>query len=293
MTNDRAWVLLKSGRRLDLLNPHPHSWTDEDLATGLARTYRWGGHSKWELPLSVAQHSLTVLHIRMLLAGRTLTAAERLRELAHDMDEGLLGFDAITPLKPHLGDGYASVVKRLRVAIRSRYDLRRWDQEGYKEHKYADRLAAASEAHQVVGWSAADIRSSLGITLAPLDVDPVPVPPGMQPWEPWPPKLAAQLFLDQLEELQRPTENQSPNLRSIVDRVRPSVDALIQTELKNDMPALVRHVVRANVRVSVDHLRHGSRLLETVIQEKGLAVVGAEYSLETGAVEFFDTAGAD
>lgn len=203
MTNERAWVLLKSGRRLDLLNPHPHSWTDEDLATGLARTYRWGGHSKWELPLSVAQHSLTVLHIRMLLAGRMLTAAERLRELAHDMDEGLLGFDAITPLKPHLGDGYASVVKRLRAAIRSRYDLRRWDHEGYKEHKYADRLAAASEAHHVVGWSAADIRSSLGITLAPLDVDPVPVPPGMQPWEPWPPKLAAQLFLDRLEELQR------------------------------------------------------------------------------------------
>ena len=96
-----------------------------------------------------------------------------------------------------------------------------------------------------------------------------------------------------LEELQQPTENQSPNLRSIVDRVRPSVDALMQTELKNDMPALVRHVVRANVRVSVDHLRHGSQLLESVIQEKGLAVVGAEYSLETGTVEFFDTAGAD
>lgn len=70
MSHNRAWVLLKSGRRLDLLNPHPHSWTNEDLATGLARTYRWGGHSKWELPLSVAQHSLTVLHIRMLQAAR-------------------------------------------------------------------------------------------------------------------------------------------------------------------------------------------------------------------------------
>ncbi len=62
---DRAWVLLKSGKRLDLLNPHPMAWDDEDLATGLARTYRWGGHSKWELPLSVAQHSLTVLLLRM------------------------------------------------------------------------------------------------------------------------------------------------------------------------------------------------------------------------------------
>ncbi len=44
MTEDRAWVLLKSGRRLDLLNPHPHAWNDDDIATGLARTYRWGGH---------------------------------------------------------------------------------------------------------------------------------------------------------------------------------------------------------------------------------------------------------
>ena len=84
---DRAWVLLKSGRRLDLLNLDPYGWTDEDLATGLARTYRWGGHSKWELPLSVAQHSLTVLCIRQMLASRDLTPTEQLRELAHDMDE--------------------------------------------------------------------------------------------------------------------------------------------------------------------------------------------------------------
>ena len=72
---DRAWVLLKSGKRLDLLNPHPMAWDDEDLATGLARTYRWGGHSKWELPLSVAQHSLTVLLLRMRQAPVRLTAS--------------------------------------------------------------------------------------------------------------------------------------------------------------------------------------------------------------------------
>lgn len=103
---DRAWLLLKSGQKLDLLDPHPHAWTDEDISTGLARTYRWSGHSQWDLPLSVAQHSLTVQSIREQLAGRRLTAHERLRELAHDLDEGLLGYDAITPLKPHLGDGY-------------------------------------------------------------------------------------------------------------------------------------------------------------------------------------------
>ena len=54
----RAWVRMPSGKRLDLLNPTPFDWDDSDLALGLARTYRWGGHSAWPLPLSVAQHSI-------------------------------------------------------------------------------------------------------------------------------------------------------------------------------------------------------------------------------------------
>ena len=91
-----------------------------------------------------------------------------------------------------------------------------------------------------------------------------------------------------LEELRRPTENQSPNLRSIVDRVRPSVVNLLETELRRDLAALARQAIRANVRASVDHLQHGSALLEDLIQNEGLRVVGAEYALETGMVEFFD-----
>lgn len=91
-----------------------------------------------------------------------------------------------------------------------------------------------------------------------------------------------------IEELQRPKENQSINLRSIVDRVRPSVEGLLRTELKDDLHTLVGHAVRSNVRASVDHLRHGSALLENLIRHEGLLVVGAEYSLETGVVEFFD-----
>ena len=87
-----------------------------------------------------------------------------------------------------------------------------------------------------------------------------------------------------IEELQQPTENQSRNLRSIVDRVRPSVEALLGTE----HDALVQKAVRANIRASADHLRHGSQLLEQLIQDDGLLVVGAEYSLETGVVDFFD-----
>lgn len=91
-----------------------------------------------------------------------------------------------------------------------------------------------------------------------------------------------------LEELQRTTENQSRNLRSIVDRIRPSVEGLLETGLRHDPAALVRQAVRANIRLSADHLRHGSEILEQLIQTNGLLVVGAEYSLETGLVEFFD-----
>ena len=91
-----------------------------------------------------------------------------------------------------------------------------------------------------------------------------------------------------LEDLQRPTDNQSRNLRSIVDRVRPSVEALLSTELRHDPDALVRHAVRANVRVSASQLRYGSEVLNQLIERGGLLVVGAEYSLETGVVDFFD-----
>ena len=91
-----------------------------------------------------------------------------------------------------------------------------------------------------------------------------------------------------VEELQRPTDNQSRNLRSIVDRVRPSVETLLATELRDDPERLVELAVRANIRTSANHLRHGSEILESLIQTDGLMVVGAEYSLMTGVVEFFD-----
>ena len=91
-----------------------------------------------------------------------------------------------------------------------------------------------------------------------------------------------------IEELRRPTENQSRNLRSIVDRIRPAVAGLLQTYHGQDLDALLEQAVRANIRASVDHLRHGSEMLEQMIQREGLLVVGAEYSLETGVVDFFD-----
>jgi len=66
----RAWVLLPSGRRLNLLEPDPWAWTDRDLAIGVSRTYRWAGYSTWDLPLSVAQHSLTVLTLTMSIGAQ-------------------------------------------------------------------------------------------------------------------------------------------------------------------------------------------------------------------------------
>lgn len=96
-------------------------------------------------------------------------------------------------------------------------------------------------------------------------------------------------ILATIEELRRPTENQSRNLRSIVDRVRPSVESLLASGQDYACEELVRQAVRANIRASVDHLRHGSPVLEQVIQEEGLRVVGAEYSLETGVVDFFES----
>ena len=97
-------------------------------------------------------------------------------------------------------------------------------------------------------------------------------------------------ILATLEEMRAPTGNQSRNLQSIVDRVRPSVEGVFAGKVGPDSDALVQQAVRANIRASVDHLRHGSRVLEELIQDRGLLVVGAEYALETGVVDFFDLA---
>jgi carbonic anhydrase len=91
-----------------------------------------------------------------------------------------------------------------------------------------------------------------------------------------------------LEELGRPSKDQSQNLRSIVDRIRPSIEILMGTEIGEDREELVHQATRANIRMSANHLRHGSQILEQLIQTNGLLVVGAEYSLETGVVDFFD-----
>jgi carbonic anhydrase len=91
-----------------------------------------------------------------------------------------------------------------------------------------------------------------------------------------------------VQQLARPAREQSRNLSSIVNRIRPAVEGLLERGPPADVQSLVHQAVRANIRMSADHLRHGSQVLEQLIHEDGLLVVGAEYSLETGVVDFFD-----
>lgn len=203
MKKVRAWVRLPSGKRLDLLNPTPFDWEDWDLALGLARTYRWGGHSAWPLPMSVAQHSLLVLALHRQRFQTASNALAELRELLHDADEGLLGFDCISVVKPFLGEAYRTLTGRLENAIALRYGLPAWTPVEKKAHKRADRIAAASEAVHVVGWTEGEVRNTLRIPYTPLAADPLRDIYGGKPWEPWAPAIAAGRFLTELERLIR------------------------------------------------------------------------------------------
>lgn len=133
----------------------------------------------WDWPLSVAQQSLLVLAIHERISDGQSTPAQRLRELLHDANK-LAGLNSIASLKPHLGPAFAAVMAR---------------------------LAAASEVYHTVGWTLADMCDSLDIGLDPLQIDPLlsrhgaELPAGTRPWEPWPARLAARLFLDKLREL--------------------------------------------------------------------------------------------
>ena len=204
----RAWVRQPSGRRLDLLSPTPFDWEDQDLSLGLARTYRWGGHSVWPRPMSVAQHSLLVLELSVIASKSAMSREACLRELLHDAEEGLIGFDPISPLKPILGPVFDEMMQRLSQAVFVRYGVRWWSAEEKKAHKRADWLAAASEAVHVAGWSQEEVRSVLGIKIKALDADPLAEIYGGQPWEPWPADIASERFLEALNSLTSPISSQ-------------------------------------------------------------------------------------
>jgi hypothetical protein len=145
----------------------------------------------------VAQHS----------SEGALTPGEALRELLHDATEFMLGWDCITPLKARLGEPLRALETRLQSAIDTRYQLPEWTPEAYAIHTRADRLAAASEAFHVVGWSRVDMRKTPRVAEVPLLQDPLS-PCGFAPWEPWPAHVAQRLFIERDRQLREPRDDQ-------------------------------------------------------------------------------------
>jgi hypothetical protein len=140
--------------------------------------------------------------LRRAIAPRP-TPLQELRELLHDAEEGLLGFDAISVIKPFLGEGFRALTMRLEQMVFLRYGLPAWTEKEHRLHKQADRLAAASEAVHVTGWTRDEVKRTLKIRAEVLDQDPLVPCFGGTPWEPWPPGLAAERFLAELDRLKR------------------------------------------------------------------------------------------
>ncbi len=92
-----------------------------------------------------------------------------------------------------------------------------------------------------------------------------------------------------VDELAAPTDTLSPNLQALVDEIRPSITPLLSSNQTIDTAALLPHAVQANIHQSVTQLHQRSKIVQTLCQNDGLQLIGAEYSLETGAVTFFDT----
>lgn len=91
-----------------------------------------------------------------------------------------------------------------------------------------------------------------------------------------------------LKELALKESQSSPNLRAIIDRIRPAVEPILEAHKDDEDHGVIRDSVLANVRASVEKLSHGSLILERLIENGELCITGAVYSIETGQVEFFD-----
>jgi len=172
----RTWQRMLSGRRLNLVEPSPLDIEIEDIALGLARNTRWNGQTVGPHGWSVAQHSdLTVEIMRRLKprANASLLMATKL----HDASE-YVTHDLITPLKAVVGDVFKEVERRLTAAIYVRFGLKPTLSSADKALvKQADRIAAATEAVQLAGFTAAECRTVLGFKEKPLkDVKLVPLP---------------------------------------------------------------------------------------------------------------------
>lgn len=172
----RTWQRMLSGRRLNLIEPSPLDIEIADIALGLSRNTRWNGQTMGPHGWSVAQHSDLVVDIVRRLkprAGARLLMAAKL----HDASE-YVTHDLITPLKAAVGDVFKELEQRLTRAIYVRFGLPPVLSPADKAIiKEADRTAAATEAVQLAGFTAAECKKVLNFKEKPLkDVKLVPLP---------------------------------------------------------------------------------------------------------------------
>lgn len=155
MAQARAWQRMLSGRRLDLLDPSPLDIEIEDIAHGLAFVARWNGQTIGDFPYSVAEHSLLVEEIYGQLDPKP-QARWRLAALLHDAPEYVIG-DMISPVKAAVGDGYATLDKRLTQAVHIRFGLPPVLPPSIKTRiKRADRISAWIEAVRLAGFTVSE-----------------------------------------------------------------------------------------------------------------------------------------
>jgi hypothetical protein len=157
---ERAWIWLPSGKQLDLLDPDPWAWTNDDPVIGLSSTYRWPGYSAWDLPLSVAQHFLRCWPCVAASSPGAPCLSQR------------QGANCCTTRtrSPRSSLISAPASQRSSPGCRGldhRYDLPAWTPIDHAMHKRADRLAAANEAYHLVGWSRAAMREHRGRPSSP------------------------------------------------------------------------------------------------------------------------------
>ena len=163
----RAWQRMLSGRRLDLLDPSPLDVELEDIAHGLARVARWNGQTIGEHAFSVAQHSVLVLDLTILIEPK-LSRDEQLTTLLHDAPEYVIG-DMISPFKAAMGGDYHAVEDRLTAAIHLRFGLPPVTPPDLKKLiKRADKAAAYYEATKLAGFAEMEARQFFGAVPAEI-----------------------------------------------------------------------------------------------------------------------------
>lgn len=189
----RVWQRMLSGRRLDLLDPSPLDIELEDIAHGLARVARWNGQTNGEYIFSVAQHSLLVERIVLLLVPESIKPT-RLAALIHDAPEYVIG-DVISPFKAVIGDIYKTVEQRLMRAIHLHFKLPANPAASIsKLIKQADHQAAFFEATHLAGFGRDEAEKFFGKpVIGTSNISDLLVP--------WPATQAQERFLDKAREL--------------------------------------------------------------------------------------------